>query len=81
MKQVLFILLVLMGSTSMAIGQRLVSGTVTDDNGEPLIGAGVTVKEAPGIGTITDIGGMYSIQVPMVGQTSFLAMLDLNPKK
>ena len=70
-----------MGSTSMAVGQRLVSGTVTDDNGEPLIGAGVIVKEAPGIGTITDIGGMFSIQVPMDGQTLVFSYVGFESKE
>lgn len=40
-----------------------VSGTVTDDNGEPLIGAGIIVQ-GTSIGTIADIDGMYSLSVP-----------------
>lgn len=69
MKQVLFSLLVLMGSMSMAIGQSLVSGVVTDNSGETLIGASVVVKEFPAIGTITDIDGRYSLRVPEGGET------------
>ena len=69
MKQVLFSLLVLLGSIGMTYGQRTVSGKVTDASGEALIGANVTVKEAPGVGTITDIDGMYSVDVPAAGTT------------
>lgn len=40
-----------------------VSGEVTDDQGTPLIGATVLVK-GTGTGTVTDIDGKYSIEVP-----------------
>lgn len=39
-----------------------VSGTVTDDSGEPLIGATVKVKDAAH-GTTTDIDGKYTLKV------------------
>lgn len=44
--------------------QRVVSGKITDTAGESLIGANVTVKGAEGVGTITDIDGMFSLKVP-----------------
>ncbi|MFZ1560871.1 MAG: TonB-dependent receptor plug domain-containing protein, partial [Saprospiraceae bacterium] len=69
MKQVLFSLLILIGSVGMAFGQRTVSGKVIDSAGEAVIGANVTVKESPGVGTITDIDGMYSLSVPSIGST------------
>jgi len=40
-----------------------VSGTVTDDSGEPLIGVSVMVKDAAKIGTTTDINGEYTLTV------------------
>jgi TonB-linked SusC/RagA family outer membrane protein len=46
-----------------AIAQRTVTGVVSDVNGEPLIGATVLVQ-GTAIGTVTDIEGRYSIQVP-----------------
>ncbi|MBK9254786.1 MAG: SusC/RagA family TonB-linked outer membrane protein [Saprospiraceae bacterium] len=67
MKQLFISMLLLFFSVSMTFGQRTVSGKVTDSSGEAVIGANVTVKEAPGIGTITDIDGMYSLNVPAVG--------------
>ena len=39
-----------------------VKGTVTDDTGEPVIGANVVEKGSTN-GTITDIDGNYSLQV------------------
>lgn len=43
---------------------RKVTGTVKDANGEPIIGANVTVKGDSSIGTITDIDGRFSLDVP-----------------
>ncbi|MDE5839973.1 MAG: carboxypeptidase-like regulatory domain-containing protein, partial [Muribaculaceae bacterium] len=41
----------------------IVKGNVTDESGEPLIGATVMVVGVPG-GTATDIDGNYAINVP-----------------
>lgn len=41
-----------------------VKGTVTDDTGEPLIGATVAVKGKSQIGTATDIDGNYVLNIP-----------------
>ena len=43
--------------------QKTITGVVTDESGEPLIGAGVVV-EGTTIGTITGIDGDYSLAVP-----------------
>ena len=43
--------------------QTTITGVVTDESGEPLIGAGVVV-EGTTIGTITGIDGDYSLTVP-----------------
>lgn len=43
---------------------RKVSGIIRDQTGEPVIGANVVVKGADGLGTITDINGQYSLEVP-----------------
>lgn len=40
-----------------------VSGIVTDENKEPLIGVNVTIKDRPGLGAITDINGKFKIKV------------------
>ncbi len=57
-----FSLFLLIGLTSSAISQKMISGTVTDAaNGDALIGANVLVKGS-GTGTITDIDGSYSLK-------------------
>ena len=43
-----------------------VTGVVTDDQGEPLIGASVLIKGTT-TGSITDIDGKFSIDIPVEG--------------
>ena len=57
----LFIFLI---SITAAIAQNVtVKGKVVDANGEALIGVNVSVKGTT-IGTISDVNGKYSIEVP-----------------
>ena len=70
MKQIFytFILLVAFALSPNSIwGQRTVGGTLTDaDSGDPLIGANILVV-GTNTGTISDIDGSYSIQIPENG--------------
>lgn len=52
-------------STSLPVSQprRMISGTVLDTKGEPVIGANVLIKDSS-IGTITDIEGKFTLDVP-----------------
>lgn len=56
------VLLSLFVSTGFALAQIEVSGTVTDDLGDPLPGAAVLVKGTSN-GTVTDLDGNYTISV------------------
>lgn len=47
--------------------QGIVKGTVVDTQGEPIIGASVTIKGGT-VGTITDIDGNFSLTVPAGSQ-------------
>jgi TonB-linked SusC/RagA family outer membrane protein len=70
MKKAFFLWLVgLLFTTAQVFAQgRTVSGVVTDaDDGEPLIGVSVLVK-GTSVGTVTDIDGKYSLQVPDGGE-------------
>jgi len=42
---------------------KTISGRITDEKGEPLIGVAIIVKDQPGLGTATDLEGRYSIKV------------------
>lgn len=63
MRKVLLLFGIMLLTVSAALAQRTVMGTVTDTNGEPLIGANVLVKGTT-IGSVTDFDGKYTIEVP-----------------
>ena len=63
----------------LAQGGRTITGTVVDANQTPLVGAGVVVEGQPTIGTVTDLDGHYTLQVPAGAQAlrfSFIGMED-----
>lgn len=63
MKRTIFILMFILASVSAVAQKTLnVSGKVTDENGEPLIGVGVVISGTTK-GTVTDLDGKYTITV------------------
>ena len=64
MKQTrLLTLLLALWVSATAFAQTKIMGTVTDDNGEPVIGASVVEKGNPQNGTVTDIDGQFTVNV------------------
>lgn len=70
MKKISLVLSLVLFAVGFAIAQRTVTGTITDDGGEPLIGASILVKGTSS-GTVTDIDGSYKVDVPD-GFTTFV---------
>lgn len=68
MKKLSLILAMTVLAISAALAQRTVTGTIIDTNGDPLIGASVFVR-GTSTGTVTDIDGTYSLDVPEEGNT------------
>lgn len=71
MKNIITFLLVFFTATTALAEKIIVSGTVVDSNKEPLIGVNVTVKDVPGLGTITDIEGHYRIEIDLYSTLLF----------
>ena len=69
----------------LALAQnRTITGTVTDDFGEPLIGASVVVEGDSSVGAITDLDGRYSITVPASAEAlrfSYIGQKDASRPK
>ena len=63
---------------ALAQEQLNISGTVTDAAGEALIGVSVTVKDAKGLGTITNIDGKYNIKMQQY-QTLVFSYIGYKP--
>lgn len=66
--------MLLLGCLSIipAAAQRNLSGIVCDSNGEPLIGATVSVEGRKGLGAVTDLSGKYQLRLPEKHQTYIL---------
>ncbi|MFC2147458.1 TonB-dependent receptor domain-containing protein [Bacteroidota bacterium] len=78
MKQYYLVILVLVfGAICTANGQ--ISGTVTDDQGVPLVGASV-VKKGTTIGTTTDFDGNYSIDA-ILGDRLTVSFIGYEPQE
>jgi TonB-dependent SusC/RagA subfamily outer membrane receptor len=66
MKNFLLAVILLLGISNHALAQEEtieVTGVVTDAYDEPLIGVNIIVADVPGLGTITDIDGKYSLEM------------------
>ncbi len=68
MKKLSLVLTMVLFCLGITMAQRTITGTVTDTEGESLIGASVLVKGTT-TGTVTDIDGSYSLDVPEGEQT------------
>ncbi|HRI58494.1 MAG TPA: SusC/RagA family TonB-linked outer membrane protein [Saprospiraceae bacterium] len=63
MKRLLLATLLVCFAAGLALAQRTVSGTVTGDDGETLVGASVRVQ-GTNVGAVTDVSGKYTVNVP-----------------
>ena len=64
MNKHILLLQILIISISQTWAQNTVSGKVTSDNNEELIGVNISVKDISGLGTSTDFNGDYQISLP-----------------
>lgn len=65
MKRILFTLLMLLAvglGTSWA--QTMITGRVIDEKGQGMVGATISVKGSPSIGTVTDLDGNFRLNAP-----------------
>lgn len=63
MKKIIIILTLIVASVTMFAQPLKVTGVVLDEQGMPLIGAGIFEQGNDGNGTVTDIDGLFSISV------------------
>ncbi len=68
MKRLLLTFSLVLCTSALIIAQRTITGTLSDQNGDPLIGASVLVA-GTSTGTITDFNGEYSLNVPEDAKT------------
>ena len=78
----LLTLVLSLGLGVAAMAQNIVKGTVIDQGGQPVVGASIQVLENTSKGTVTDIDGNWSMDVP-AGSTlrfSSIGYKDLDVK-
>ena len=63
MKKLLLLFGLAMFTSGVLLAQRTITGTVTDQDGEALIGASILLKGSS-TGTVTDVDGNYQIAIP-----------------
>lgn len=80
MKRLKILVLCFFVGIGLAFAQNMrVTGIVTDGNGEPVIGASIIVKGQATIGTITNLDGKFSFDVPSTAKilvVKYLGMQD-----
>lgn len=64
MKRMIFLLFLCVVTISISAQIKNLKGKVVDTDGEPIIGASIVSSKDKGVGTITDIEGDFSIQIP-----------------
>jgi TonB-linked SusC/RagA family outer membrane protein len=77
MKKTLLMLLALILSINLYAQTIPITGTVTDETGQPLIGAGVKVKNGKE-GATTDVNGKFTLKVP-AGAILTISYIGYNP--
>ena len=80
MRKMLLLFALVFAAMGNAWAQRIITGTVTDQGGEPLIGATVFAKGTT-IGTVTDVDGTYSLQVSAEVTTLVFSYTGYSPKE
>ena len=77
------ILLYLLIGIGWTVAQTVkVSGTViSDEDGQPIIGAAVTVRGAAHAGTVTDMDGHYALNVPASAKTLIISYVGMRSEE
>ncbi len=63
MKKVSLVLGLMLFAIGMSMAQKTITGTVSDTDGERLIGASIVIQGTT-LGTVTDLDGSFSLDVP-----------------
>ena len=72
--------LMLVLSSMTALAQNTIKGNVTDESGEPLIGATVVMKGNHSVGAVTDFDGNFVLQVPSKQVTLTISYIGMVTK-
>ncbi|MEN9919458.1 MAG: hypothetical protein RL662_1894 [Bacteroidota bacterium] len=81
MKKLILILTCILASIGLSVAQTTrVTGTVIDDTGETVIGASVVAKGTT-VGTVTDLDGVFSLDIPSDKKTVVITLIGYKAKE
>jgi TonB-dependent starch-binding outer membrane protein SusC len=81
MRKTLCLLLgVLLTVTQLLAQNRTITGTVRDNNGNPLSNASVQIK-GTNLGTVTNASGVYTLSVPSNARTIVISSVDMTAQE
>ena len=78
MRKILLILFMLIGFLGTSMAQKVLTGTVTDEEKNPMPGASVAVKGTT-VGTLTDANGKFQLSVPANGKSLVFSFIGMKP--
>ena len=82
MKKLFLLFACFLISMGLAIAQnKQVSGTVTDEAGEPVVGASVVVKGDAARGAVTDANGKFALDIPASANTLIIKYLGMKEQE
>lgn len=76
----IFILVICIFSLSKTFSQKNITGSITDENGNPLAGVTVTVKNTS-LNTTTNALGIFTLNVPANGRTLVMSYVGMRTKE
>ena len=79
-KRLLLLLSMALLTIGTSLAQRTVTGSVKDEKGEPMVGASIVVKGTT-IGSITDIDGKFSLNVPKDAPTLLVSFIGFSSQE
>ena len=74
------LLFLALGSGMVSAQTSKVIGKVTDENGEPVIGASIIVKGTT-VGTVTDFDGNFILDVPTDGKQLVISYIGMKSQE
>ncbi len=81
-RKVLVVICMILSQMTVFAQDRKITGTVSDNTGEPILGANILIKAKTGVGAVTDIDGKYTIEAAKEDQieVSFLGFKTITEK-
>ncbi len=81
MKKLLVILICALFSTAAFAQEKTFKGKIVDEDGLPVIGAGLVCKEKSKVGAVTDLDGKFSMTIPQGVSTVIVSSLNMEDQE